>query len=75
MTKPIVYTKTNCKQCEFTKKYLSRMGIEYKAINIEDDETAKQAVQALGYQAVPVVFVDGKHWYGFQPDKLAELVG
>ena len=74
--KVTVYSKTDCMQCNFTKKWLNEHGIEYEEFNVEKDEEALNYIKYdLGYQAVPVVVSPTEHWYGFQPDKLAKLVG
>ena len=75
MAKLTVYSKTDCMQCNFTKKWLNEHGIEYEEVNVEEDEEALNYIKYdLGYQAVPVVVSPTEHWYGFRPDKLAKLV-
>ena len=75
MAKLTVYSKTDCMQCNFTKKWLNEHGIEYEEINVEEDEAGLNYIKdELGYQAVPVVVTPTENWYGFRPDKLAELV-
>ena len=70
-----VYSKEDCMQCNFTKKWLNEHGIEYEEINVEEDEAGLNYIKdELGYQAVPVVVTPTENWYGFRPDKLAELV-
>lgn len=75
-----VYTLPSCVQCNQTKRYLDRAGVEYQTVDLSTDPQAYAAVQALGYMAAPVVIVndDGdtgneKHWYGFRPDMLAQF--
>lgn len=80
MTKKVtVYSKPDCMQCMYTRKYLTEHHIDFNTIDVTKDEFALRLVkEQLGYQAVPVVVVIGGddigHWYGFQPDKLAKLV-
>lgn len=81
MTKQVtVYSKPNCMQCMYTKKYLTEHDIEFNTIDVTKDDISLSFIKdQLGYQAVPVVVVDDnadtfEHWYGFQPDKLAKLV-
>ena len=68
-----VYSKPNCMQCNFTKKYLKERNIAFKEIDVTQDEDALNKIKEMGYQAVPVVVTKDDHWYGFRPEKLAEL--
>ena len=68
-----VYSKPNCVQCDATYRALNKHGLEYEVIDITQDEEALQTVKALGYQQAPVVFAQGDHWSGFQPDKIKAL--
>ena len=71
-----VYKKPNCMQCAYAVKYLEKNNIEFNTIDVTQDEEALNYIKyVLGYQAVPVVVSSTEHWYGFQPDKLAKLVG
>jgi glutaredoxin-like protein NrdH len=68
-----VYTKPSCVQCEQTKKYLDRNGLEYTSIDITEDKEAFDMVAGLGFQSAPVVITDKGNWAGFRPDYLAKL--
>jgi glutaredoxin-like protein NrdH len=68
-----VYTLPSCVQCESTKKYLSKLEVEFKTIDLSEDEIAMDLVKSLGYQAAPVVVFGDDHWSGFRPDKLDAL--
>lgn len=69
-----VYTKPNCMQCNFTKKYLSEKEIEFQTIDITESEEALAKVKGMGFQAVPVIVAENEEaFYGFQPDRLAKL--
>ena len=69
-----VYSKENCSQCVATIKYLERAGIDFIVYKVDEDENALAFVKDLGYQSLPVVFVEeNKHWSGFRPDKIAGL--
>ena len=70
-----VYSKKDCMQCNFTKKWLTEHNIDYIEIDVEKDTDSLNYIKNdLGYQAVPVVVSSTENWYGFQPDKLAKLV-
>jgi glutaredoxin-like protein NrdH len=68
-----VYTLPSCVQCESTKKYLSKLEVDFKTIDLSEDEIAMDLVKGLGYQAAPVVVFGDDHWSGFRPDKLDAL--
>ncbi len=72
-----VYSMPSCAQCRFTKKWLDDRGITYDEVDLTQDAQALDAVHELGYRAAPVVFASPApgvdvHWYGFQPDMLAQ---
>lgn len=75
MTKKVtVYSKKDCMQCNFTKKWLKERNVPYTELNVEEVEEALSKIKEMGYQAVPVIVTETENWYGFQPDKLAKLV-
>ena len=70
-----VYTKQNCMACNFTKNFINDNGIEAEFIDVTQDENALSYVKELGYNAMPVVYVNEQtHWFGFRPDELEKLV-
>ena len=74
MNEVIVYSKPNCMQCEFTKRWLHENGIPYTAYDVTKNERYVNRVIQLGYQNLPVVYVDKKrNWFGFRPDLMEEL--
>lgn len=71
----IIYSKPNCMQCNFTKKYLDDKGINYTIKDIFESETALEEVKELGFTSVPVISVEGQEAFnGFRPDLLDQLV-
>lgn len=81
----VVYGKPACIQCDRTKAWLTRKGVEFTEADVTTDPAAHRFVtEILGYQAVPVVFVEypeaepnqesGIHWYGYRPDRLAAIL-
>lgn len=74
MKKITVYGKPNCMQCDFTKKHLDRMGLEYQSGDVTTDQQALDEVQQMGFHGLPVVVADGKApWVGYRPDELDKL--
>lgn len=58
-----------------TKALLSRHGIPYESLDVENDPAALAALHELGPRTVPVVAVGERYIQGWNPPKLAELVG
>ena len=69
-----IYSKPNCMQCEFSKKYLNDKGIEFKEINVFEDAEALAMLRDKGFSQMPVVDVNGEFHTGFQPNLLAKAV-
>ena len=69
-----VYTKPDCMACNFTKNFIIDNKIEAEYIDVTQDEEALARVKDLGYNAMPVVYVDEQtHWFGFRPDELEKI--
>ena len=68
-----VYSLPACVQCESTKKYLTKNGIDFNVIDLSEDASAMDLVKNLGYQSAPVVVAGDDHWSGFRPDRLNAL--
>ena len=68
-----VYSKPNCMQCEFSKKYLNDKGVEFKDINVFEDDEALAMLRDQGFSQMPVVDVNGEFHTGFQPNILAKV--
>lgn len=78
MAKVTVYTKHNCIKCDMTKKVLSEEGIEFEAINVEEDadahEEMKKVADEHNFMSMPVIVADGVEPFNdFKPDKLKGL--
>lgn len=69
-----IYSKPNCMQCEFSKKYLKDKGVEFKEINVFEDDDALSMLRDAGYSQMPVVDIDGEKHTGFRPEILAKVV-
>ena len=68
-----VYSKPNCMQCEFAKKYLNDKDVKFKEINVFEDEESLAMLRDEGYSQMPVVDVNGEFHTGFQPNILAKV--
>jgi len=68
-----VYTKPNCVQCEATKRYLDRTGVEYNTVDITKDPEGLELILGMGFSEAPVVLSEAGNWSGFKPDQLSLL--
>jgi glutaredoxin-like protein NrdH len=85
----VVYTMPSCIQCDRTKAWLTRKGVEFNEVDITTDFGGHWFVtKTLGYQQAPVVVIEDPdtadneasrfNWSGFRPDLLAshlEMIG
>jgi glutaredoxin-like protein NrdH len=58
-----------------TKALLSQRGVEFDALDVANDAQAMAALRDLGLSSVPAVVVGDRSMTGWNPTKLAELVG
>lgn len=69
-----VYSKPDCVQCNFTKKYLDDKQIAYEEIDVTQDTKALEHIKSLGFQSLPVIESDQLDPFnGFRPELLAKL--
>jgi glutaredoxin 3 len=52
-----VYSKTNCPHCVNAKKYLESKNINYREVNIEQDNQAREFVLSQGHRSVPQIYL------------------
>ena len=52
------------------KEFLSRKGHAFTAMNVEEDESAYDALLALGFRVVPITIVNGHAIKGFDEPAL-----
>jgi len=56
-----VYWQPGCSSCLKTKEFLIANGVEFESINVLEDESGFQELEALGVRLVPIV-ARGKDW-------------
>lgn len=54
----IVYSGTDCPKCETLKAQLKQKGIEYKEVNIREDEEALAFLRSKGHRGIPQMYRD-----------------
>jgi len=55
-----IYSKNNCPFCVMAKNYLENKNINFREVNIEQDQQAREFIQGQGLRTVPQIFMDGK---------------
>ena len=68
-----VYSKPACVQCTATTRALEARGLDYKVVDLTQNDDAMTQVSELGYRQVPVVIAGEEHWAGFRPDLIGRL--
>ncbi len=68
-----VYSKPSCVQCTATTRALDARGLDYRLIDLTEDDAAMDLVTSLGYRQAPVVVAGEAHWAGFRPDMIGTL--
>lgn len=58
-----------------TKAWLSRRDVEFDDVNVAADPSAMEELRAIGILSVPAVIVGDRSMAGWNPTRLAELVG
>ena len=67
----IVYSKPDCMQCNFIKKFLEDNGIEHDIIDVTENPDVLEKVKSWGFQSLPVVETPNETFFGFRPDILS----
>jgi glutaredoxin len=64
-----IYSAYWCSICRMTEQFLSTHKIKYQRSEVMGNpEVQKLMLKKFGEIAVPVVVIDGRHRFGYQPD-------
>ena len=75
MSQVTVYTTPTCHFCAAAKDFLKENKVDFKEIDVTQDQVAAQAmISKSGQMGVPVIDFDGEIVVGFNEDKLESLV-
>ncbi|MCL5795119.1 MAG: glutaredoxin family protein [Patescibacteria group bacterium] len=70
-----VYSTPTCHFCAMAKEYLKEKGVDFKEINVAQNQAAaKMIVEKTKQLGVPVIEIDGQFIPGFDPEKIDELL-
>ena len=56
----IVYSKNNCPFCEQAKGLLTKKGISFDVVKIDEDNEAREWLLEQNHRTVPQLYLDGK---------------
>lgn len=71
MNEITVYTTNTCPYCTMVKNFLDQQGLEYKEVNVQNDQReAQKLVETTGQMGVPQINVNGKWVIGFDPNTI-----
>lgn len=75
-----VYTRSGppkCMSCVQTTRHLTKRGIAFTEVDVDDDPGTRLALDYLGLSSLPVVVVatalGEQTWTGYRPDRLDAL--
>ncbi|WP_282804287.1 glutaredoxin family protein [Clostridium tetani] len=61
-----VYSTPTCPYCKKAKAYFDSKNVEYKDVNVAQDEKEKEEmIEKSGQQSVPVIDINGEFIVGF----------
>lgn len=70
-----VYSTTVCPYCKMAKEYLAQKGVDFKDINVqEDEEAAAEMIRKTGQIGVPVIDINGTIIVGFDRTAIDEAL-
>ena len=68
-----VWTNPSCVQCDMTKKVMTRHGITYEEMSLQEHPLVLDTFKVQGFTSAPIVTTDTKTWSGFRIDKIKSL--
>lgn len=73
--KVTIYSTPDCGYCRAAKHFLAENGVEYKEVDVsENEDAAREIVRRTGQYGVPVIDVGGTLLIGFDRRRLAALL-
>ena len=77
MAEVIIYTTNYCPYCVRAKKLLNDKGVEYKEIDVTEDQDMREKLVEMsgGRKTVPQIFINGKSIGGFTDIEQLEKTG
>lgn len=71
-----VYTVSDCPWCDKVKKYLDSKGVDFEAINVEENPAGRKELMALSTSpGTPTTYFNGEFVLGFEKAEIDALLG
>ena len=72
----LIYSTPTCPYCKLAKAYFTEKHVEYKDINVADDEkAAEEMVRKSGQMGVPVIDIGGTIIIGYDREAIDKALG
>lgn len=72
---PVLYVKTGCPWCKEAREYLDRHGIEYREVNVSENQAAlKDLEKCSGQSKTPTLDWDGDVLADFGVEELPDFL-
>jgi len=68
-----VFPKPHCPQCDATKRQLTKLGVPFETVDLAQNPSTLEQLQAAGFQQAPVVITPDTSWTGYRPDLIREV--
>ncbi len=75
MAEIVVYTQPSCASCDQVQRFLRKQGVAFAVKDVGADPAAMAEFLPYGFLTTPLTVVDGTPVAGFQPKRLAGLLG
>ena len=76
MANVTIYTTPSCVYCKMTKEFFKEHNVQYKEMNVAEDDKAREEMVDKSHQlGVPVTDIDGNIVIGFDEKELRRLLG
>ncbi len=70
-----IYSSPTCSYCMQAKEFFKEKGIEFTDFDVTSNEKyEKEAIEKSGKVGVPVIDIDGKIVFGFDKEKIEEIL-
>jgi len=74
-TRIVVFSTSSCPYCLTLKEFLKENNIDFKDIDVSEDEKAQaEMIEKSGQMGVPVIEIDGQIVVGFDKEKISKLL-